>query len=70
MVTDPLIDSLLRIYEKPKTLQSDFCRENSHWVGRLASLGFITTALDGFFGNHWRVTLTGLRFLDQYEGEE
>ena len=70
MVTDPLIDSLLRIYEKPKALQSCFCRENSHWVGRLASLGFITTALDGFFGNHWRVTLTGLRFLDQYEGEE
>lgn len=59
-----LIDVLSEIHGYPKSLQSNFVREHSHNVARLASLGLITTAIGGTYGNHWRCTFKGLRVLE------
>ena len=64
---------LKEIYRHPKKLQSNFCRELSWAVARLASSGLITTEIpsqSGTFENHWRVTLKGLRVLDLVMEEE
>ena len=63
-----LINVLQEIHTVPKALQSDFCRDNARSVARLASLGLITSAIKGSFGNHWRCTFKGLRVLEL--GEE
>ena len=59
-----LIDVLTEIFIKPRALQSNFSREHSHEIARLASVGLITTAFKGTFGNHWRCNVKGLRVLD------
>lgn len=67
MGSNPLIEVLQEIYRHPKRLQSNFCREQAHTVGRLASAGLISTEIpanSGMFGYHWRVTLNGLRVLE------
>lgn len=69
MGADALMNTLRGIYDKPKSLQSNFIRVNCHWVARLASLGLITTAIKGTYGNHWRVTFKGLRVLDYGDTE-
>ena len=79
MTTNPLIaevsllDILLEIYRKPCSLQANFVREFSHSFARLASCGLITSELppsSGSFGNHWRVTLKGLRVIELTEDRE
>ena len=69
MGTDTLIDTLGAIYASPPALQSNFVRDNTRGVARLASLGLITTAIGDSFGNHWRVTYRGLRVLELGENE-
>lgn len=69
MGRDTLINTLRGIYDRPKALQSNFSRDNAHWVGRLASLGLITTSINGSFGNYWRITYKGLRVLDYGDDE-
>lgn len=55
---------LVRILVKPKKLQSDFCRHNTHHVARAATLGHISNKTNaGTFGNLWRVTVTGVYHL-------
>lgn len=52
------------IHDKPRRLQSDFCRTYAYEVARLASLGLITTRLLDVYGHHWRCTFKGLRLLE------
>jgi hypothetical protein len=69
MGANTLILLLVEIYASPKKLQSNFVRDNSYGVARLASLGLISTAINGTFGHHWRVTYKGLRLLDYGDDE-
>ncbi len=69
MGRNSLVEILQSIYVAPRALQSVFFRDNAHAVCRLASLGLITTAINGSFGNHWRITYKGLRVLDYGEQE-
>lgn len=68
MGTNPLTSVLSSIYLEPKKLQSNFCRENSQMVARLASQGFITTRYPEptptLFGWSWRITGAGLHYLE------
>ena len=74
MGPDPLtfLDVLKVIHTSPQRLQSNFIREHSQIVGRLASCGLITTEIPltrGMFGHHWRLTLKGLRVVELGEDE-
>ena len=69
MGTDTLIDVLSAIYEKPRSLQSNYVRSYAQDVARLASLGLITTAVKGGYGSLWRCTYKGLRVLDYRDTE-
>lgn len=74
MGTNPLIDVLKKVYEKPRSLQSDFIRDNSQVVARLASCGLITTRIPmpgglGAFSHQWRLTYKGIRVLEMAEPE-
>jgi hypothetical protein len=61
------LDVLSTVNERPRRLQSNFCRDNAVTVGRLASLGLITTRIGSLFGNEWRCTWKGLKVLDAME---
>lgn len=66
------LDVLRVIYTTPQKLQSNFVREHSQIVARLASCGLITTEIPpagGMYGYHWRVTLKGLRVIELGEDE-
>ena len=66
-MSNPLIEVLQEIYRHPKRLQSNFSRENSQVIARLASTALISTeipASSGQFGYHWRVTVKGLRVIE------
>lgn len=72
MGTDPLIHALHVIHQSPPKLQSNFARDHSQVIARLASCGLISTEVppkSGMFGYHWRVTLKGLRVLDALDEE-
>ena len=69
LTTPDLLDILQEIYRHPKRLQSNFIRDHAYEVGRLASLGLITTRYLDAFGHHWRVTFTGLRVIELGEIE-
>jgi hypothetical protein len=67
MGPDPLIAVLRLLYAQPQKLQSNFIREHSQIVARLASCGLITTEVtpqSGLYGYTWRVTLKGMKVLD------
>lgn len=70
MGRDPLtvLDVLRGIHGFPKRLQSNYVRDNSQIVARLASTGLITTAVTtaegDTYGMFWRVTFKGLRVLE------
>lgn len=54
-----------KAWREPFTTKSDFARENANDVAAAASLGYITTALNGDdtmadFSNAWLVTAKGL----------
>lgn len=67
MGRNTLIEALEEVYRDPLALQSNYVRDNSHDIARLASTGLITVAftVNGltFFGNKWRVTEKGLGVL-------
>ena len=55
---------LQAINRSPLYLQSNLARSNAHAIGKLASLGLITTHLGkGNYGNQWRITRKGLKEL-------
>lgn len=64
MEADSLMDVLMTIYTRPRSLQSNFARHHSYAIARLASLGLITTAVGETFTHNWRLTLKGLRVLE------
>lgn len=69
MGTHTLIDILQGIYQQPRKLQSNYCRDYPMQVARLASLGLITTRIGDSFGNLWRITYKGLRVVELGETE-
>ena len=64
-----LMGVLASIHRFPKKLQSNFARVHAYEVGRLASLGLITTREGEGYGHSWRVTYKGLRVLELGEPE-
>lgn len=63
-----LTEVLERAYKQPFTLQSDYARQHIAAVGAAASLGLLTTQTSPAiksFGNRWRVTGEGLKFIEQ-----
>lgn len=70
MGANALMEVLREIHRNPPRLQSNFVRDNSQIVARLASNGLISTELppaSGMYGYHWRVTMKGLRVLELTE---
>lgn len=56
---------LHEIWRRPIAIGSDYARHRSTVVAAAASLGLITTHIEGGeFGRQWRVTADGLRFLE------
>lgn len=52
-------------YSSPFTTRSVFARTNAEYVAIAASLGLITTEHHlGYFSNVWRVTPTGLLYME------
>ena len=65
-----LMEVLGQIYFYPKKLQSNFCREHSWAIARLASLGLITTKLPQHYGHSWRMTAKGLIVIEMGDLDE
>jgi hypothetical protein len=68
MVADTLIDVMLEVFITPKALQSNYVREHSYEMARLACIGLISTSYplpsgELAYGYHWRLTHKGLRLL-------
>ena len=60
-----LLDVVREAYKRTFTVQSDYARAQSEYVGMAASLGLISTRVSrGIFSRHWRPTVHGLAFLD------
>jgi len=59
---------VLRCYQQPVTIQSNYARENAAWVAMAASIGLITTKVffvdSAEFSRAWRVTAKGLQSLE------
>jgi hypothetical protein len=57
---------LSEAYRVGFTVQSGFARTHAELVACAASLGLITTQNDdGVFGRDWRITMKGLRWLNE-----
>jgi hypothetical protein len=68
MGTDTLIDVMLEVFITPKSLQSNYVRDHSYEMARLASIGLVSTGYptpsgEVVYGHHWRLTHKGLRLL-------
>lgn len=58
------LSALHSIYLAPRTVQSDFARENAQQLGSLASQGCISTKEGrNTYGRLWRITPPGLQQL-------
>lgn len=63
--TEDLIDILIDVHEKPRTVSSDWARKWAPEVAAVASLGLITTRQGGAFGRSWRLTTRGLEEVEK-----
>jgi hypothetical protein len=61
---NPYLEFLKRLYENPKSLQSDFCRYNAFLVAEAASRGHISSIMAGKAHNKWVVTKSGFEFIN------
>ena len=60
---------LQSLYEYPRKLQADFCRENARFVAEGASRGHISSLKNGVSHNIWMVTVSGVKFLTENHKE-
>jgi hypothetical protein len=60
-----LIQVVLDVHHSPRTVQSNWARENAQEVAAAASMGFITTVHQGAFGRSWRATAAGLELAER-----
>lgn len=69
--TPRLIKVILRAYQNPFSLQSNYARKHANYVGMAASMGLLSTRVFGsVYSNEWRATMKGLGFLSIHLGEE
>lgn len=60
-----LTDVVEQVHAYPRSLQSNWARENDDLVAAAASLGYITNIThDGYISRSWRVTSMGLRYIE------
>jgi hypothetical protein len=60
-----LLQVVLDAHHAPRSVQSNWARENAQLVAAAASLGFITTIHQAAFGRSWRVTTAGLELVER-----
>lgn len=66
MIAHRNIKVLMKAYQDPFMIQSDFAREFALEVAACASSGLITTTVTpGYFGRKWYLTIGGMMALDR-----